>query len=186
MIAAGVTMPDGVDVPEAVTRKIGPLPAWGWVVAISGAVIVFRLLKGGSAGGSGSSGIISGAPTTVGGAGTTDLSGGAGDIIGSGPAGILSQLQTDISKSGAVQALQAQLINLLNNRSSLLSKDAQLRVNLNRYNDLLRACKTAACKKTNKAHVTTVSAQIKSNSSAITALNTQIAALQQQVSATNG
>ena len=35
-----------VDVKEALTRKIGPLPAWGWAVAIGGSVIAYRVISG--------------------------------------------------------------------------------------------------------------------------------------------
>jgi len=36
-----------VDIGGAVTRKIGPLPAWGWGVAIGGAILAVRFLRGG-------------------------------------------------------------------------------------------------------------------------------------------
>lgn len=42
-----------MDVKAAATRKIGPLPAWGWGVAIGGALLAFRLLRGGRSGGNG-------------------------------------------------------------------------------------------------------------------------------------
>ncbi len=32
---------------EIITRKIGPLPVWGWVAAIAGGVFVFRMMTGG-------------------------------------------------------------------------------------------------------------------------------------------
>jgi hypothetical protein len=41
-----------VDIGGAATRKIGPLPAWGWGIAVGGAVLVYKLfLGGGSVGG---------------------------------------------------------------------------------------------------------------------------------------
>jgi hypothetical protein len=39
----------------ALTRKIGPLPAWGWGVAVGGALLVFTKLRGGGGGGGGAS-----------------------------------------------------------------------------------------------------------------------------------
>lgn len=40
-----------MDVGSAVTRKLGPLPAWAWGLAIGGAVLAMRLVRGGGAGG---------------------------------------------------------------------------------------------------------------------------------------
>lgn len=39
------------DVSGALTRKIGPLPAWGWGVAVGGAALGVKFLRGGSGGG---------------------------------------------------------------------------------------------------------------------------------------
>lgn len=38
-------------VTEAVTRKLGPLPVWGWAAVIGGGFLAFRFLSGGSTGG---------------------------------------------------------------------------------------------------------------------------------------
>lgn len=35
------------DVSEALTRKIGPLPAWGWGVAVGGAALGVKMVRGG-------------------------------------------------------------------------------------------------------------------------------------------
>lgn len=35
-----------MDVKGALTRKIGPLPAWGWGVAVGGTVILYRIVTG--------------------------------------------------------------------------------------------------------------------------------------------
>jgi len=43
-----------VDLKAGLTRKIGPLPAWGWAVAIGGGLLVWRFARGGSGGGSSS------------------------------------------------------------------------------------------------------------------------------------
>lgn len=37
-----------MNIGEAATRKIGPLPAWGWGVAVGGAFLVYRFVRGGS------------------------------------------------------------------------------------------------------------------------------------------
>lgn len=42
-----------VDVGGALTRKIGPLPAWGWGVAVGGAALAVKLMRGGGGGGGG-------------------------------------------------------------------------------------------------------------------------------------
>lgn len=34
----------------ALTRKIGPLPAWGWGVALGGSIVAVRMLRGGGGG----------------------------------------------------------------------------------------------------------------------------------------
>jgi hypothetical protein len=40
-----------VDMGEALGRKIGPLPAWGWGVAVGGGFLVWRFISGGSTSG---------------------------------------------------------------------------------------------------------------------------------------
>ncbi|MCR4341880.1 MAG: hypothetical protein NUW01_18545 [Gemmatimonadaceae bacterium] len=61
------------DIKGAVTKKIGPLPLWGWVVAGAGAVFVFSRFKGGSSAGAGDANTIRiptfapGSPSDVGG-----------------------------------------------------------------------------------------------------------------------
>jgi hypothetical protein len=45
-----------VNVGGALTRKLGPLPAWGWGVGIGGAILAVRVLRGGSISGGGGSG----------------------------------------------------------------------------------------------------------------------------------
>lgn len=42
-----------MNVGAALTRKIGPLPAWGWGVAVGGALLGVKMLRGGSLGGGG-------------------------------------------------------------------------------------------------------------------------------------
>jgi hypothetical protein len=37
-----------VDIGQALGRKIGPLPAWGWGVALGGGILVWRFVSGGA------------------------------------------------------------------------------------------------------------------------------------------
>lgn len=37
-----------MNIGEAATRKLGPLPAWGWGVALGGAYLVYKFVRGGS------------------------------------------------------------------------------------------------------------------------------------------
>lgn len=39
-----------VNIGESFTRKIGPLPAWGWGIAVGGAWLGYRMLRGGGGG----------------------------------------------------------------------------------------------------------------------------------------
>lgn len=38
-----------IDVGESVQKKLGPLPVWGWAVAIGGGILVLRMVRGPSA-----------------------------------------------------------------------------------------------------------------------------------------
>jgi hypothetical protein len=42
-----------VDIGAATTRKLGPLPVWGWAIVIGGGVLLLRLFRGGSSDGGG-------------------------------------------------------------------------------------------------------------------------------------
>ncbi len=87
----GVPMP--VDAKEALTRKLGPLPAWGWGVAIGGAILVAKLFRKSSGASVGTT-----APTSIGGGigGTaTDATTQPGDPF-SGPNSLITQLQSQV------------------------------------------------------------------------------------------
>lgn len=60
------------DVKEALTRPIGPLPAWGWGVAIGGGFLAYHFLKTGSLFSGGNSGSSNAAPSFDSGFGTSD------------------------------------------------------------------------------------------------------------------
>jgi hypothetical protein len=72
------------DIKGALTRPLGPLPAWGWGVVIGGGYLLYRFLKTGSAfGGSSSSGSTTGTlESSI--PGSDYLTGGGG---GAGPGG---------------------------------------------------------------------------------------------------
>jgi len=40
-----------VDIGAATTRKLGPLPVWGWAIVVGGGVLLLRLFRGGSSDG---------------------------------------------------------------------------------------------------------------------------------------
>lgn len=144
-------MPD-VDIQETVTRKIGPLPAWGWGLAIVGAVVVFRIVGGRSA----NSTVSESTPTMVG-AGATDIPAdgtfdGASSLVGQilrdigAQQTLIDQLQTSAANLSSFQELQARLTNAINQKAILTPKINHEENYLNYVNDNLRLCKTDACK----------------------------------------
>lgn len=129
-------MPDLDTVKEGVTRKLGPLPVWGWAVAVAGAVIGFRILSGRSAFPASTPSSSSGGTPLGGGSGAdtptavptepTDISGlttQIEDLF----AGLTSAqttiagLSTGVTNANAFNNLQQQLIDALNKRASALS-----------------------------------------------------------------
>jgi hypothetical protein len=72
------------DIKGALTRPLGPLPAWGWGVVIGGGFLLYRFLRTGSAfGGSSSSGSASDGTLESSIPGSTYGSGGGGSSSGS-------------------------------------------------------------------------------------------------------
>jgi hypothetical protein len=76
-----------IDVAEAATRKIGPLPAIAWGGIVGGGILVFKFLRGGSGGASSQFGQVVGGGNIdfedgAGGGGGNPAGGGSGDIIG--------------------------------------------------------------------------------------------------------
>lgn len=65
-----------MDVAETVQRKAGPLPLWGWAVAIAGGIVVLRLVRGG---GGGTTTVIQPTPGDGGGDGADGLPGEPGE-----------------------------------------------------------------------------------------------------------
>lgn len=73
---------ESTDVKALATRRIGPLPAWGWGIVAGGAFVVLRIFRGGS------TSVDATAPS-----GTSDTSsgGGTGQTGSTGPAGEAGQ-----------------------------------------------------------------------------------------------
>ena len=200
------------DIQEAATRKLGPLPAWGWGVAVGGAVLVFRLIRPKSA-------TSSAQPSP-----TATVVGGGGSLTGSGPdatptdpfsganslvqqlqgqindltgqvnseqgtitdqAGLISGLQGTVSSLGDFQALQTKLIGFLNQRATLLSNIAVTQTNLNTYRDNLSKCKTQACRDKWNAQIKQKTGYIASWNTQLTAVNKNIADTQTQLGKTS-
>jgi hypothetical protein len=91
--------PDSGGAGGALTRKIGPLPAWGWGVVVAGAVLVARKLGGkGATGGQSVPGTVPVGDVGDGGAGTGDtvVPGSAGPP---GPQGAPGTLPTGYSST---------------------------------------------------------------------------------------
>lgn len=124
MPIAVVTMPD-IDIQEGLTRKLGPLPAWGWGIAIAGAVLVFRVF--GSRSDAGGTVVGSGGSVASDNLGAGDT--GSDDFQGS--SSLVSQLMADVNaaqkalEEGAVT--DASLLERLNAAQAALA--AQTAIN---------------------------------------------------------
>lgn len=77
------------EVAEVVTRKLGPLPVWGWAVVIGGGVLVWRAARG-SGGGGGTTVIPT--PGPGGGEGVEGPPGPQGEVGEAGPIGLPGEL----------------------------------------------------------------------------------------------
>jgi prophage DNA circulation protein len=181
------------DLPEVVTRKVGPLPAWGWVAAIVGAYVVYRVFSGGSQ--SGTATVVGSSP-----AATDTGDGDTGDDIFTGSSSLVQQIQTrvgelntaqmlvetKVGQLGSVQTLLTQLTGLLNQRSSLLNTKATALERRNYWQDALRTCRTTACKTKAKSRIAEFNKKATDADKALAALNTKIADLQKKIGAANG
>lgn len=185
---AGATMP--VDAKEALTRKLGPLPAWGWGVAIGGAILVVKLVRGGGSSDAGSS------PTVVGGGGVvgtggdatpTDEYSGSESVIenllseSQAQGDLISGLKDTVTTLTDFKALQQQLTTLLTTRGTLLSKINTIKTNINGDRDKLRACKTKACERKWRASIDDRQKNLSSVQSQLTATNDAITKLQKKI-----
>lgn len=171
-----------VDFKESATRKIGPLPVWGWAIAVAGAVIGVRMLRGG-----GASATSSGTPTIVGGSGlesdlsSADFQGELSDLI-SENANLSTEVETltsTVSNFSLFDSLQQQLNAAIISRTNL---DKQLAIKRDQIANIKNLYRT---KKINKSEYQTRLAKrqgelatIKTKSSAV---DTTIADLQKKI-----
>lgn len=181
------------DIQAAATRKLGPLPAWGWGVAVGGAVIAFRIVRGKPATGSSQP---SPTATVVGGGGMigtgpdatpTDSFSGANSLVeqlqselGT-QSGLIDALQGTVKTLTDYQALQTKLSGLLKSRADALYNLAHWQTALNTYKDALAKCKTTTCKKTQNANIATANKNIATYTKQAGDLNTQITGVQDQI-----
>lgn len=163
-----------IDIKESLTTKAGPLPLWGWGLAIGGGYLGYKFLTGGSK---------STASTSTGTPATTTDSSLSGDTVG-----IIDQLQTDYAGlSGTVGNLSdanALLTQLNTARASLsaamLAREADQRAIADakvRYQD------KKISKATYTAYVNKHNANIKANNAKITSLNALIASIVSKLAA---
>lgn len=164
------------DLKAAATRKIGPLPAWGWIVAAGGAIVVVKFVGAGK-------GQTPQTPQAVPGD-VTDNSTSDGGVF-EGPSSLVSQLQTSVGSLGNVQQIQAKLITALNQRSSYLSTRATLQNQINGYQDALAKCKTAACRTRQRNLIKQANAKQTTNTASLKSVETTISDLQKQLQGTS-
>jgi hypothetical protein len=102
------------NVGEAVTRKLGPLPTWGWAIVIGGGVLLYRALRSGGSSSSSSGGVSYipvGNPGATGGYGDPgDSTYGQGQPGTAGEAGAAGAqgIQGEMGATGATGATGAQ------------------------------------------------------------------------------
>lgn len=190
-----------VDVKEAVTRKLGPLPAWGWGVAIGGAFLAFRVIRPKSASsGSGTAAAIGSGPVigTGGDATPTDVFSGANSLVEQlqGQVDTLSEtvagqedqvagLSGTITTLTSFQALQTKLIEYLRRRTTLLTNISTTNSNLSDYKQNLAACTTQACKDKWNAQITQKNGYLVNWNTELAGINDQIANAQEQLNGAN-
>ena len=189
-------MMPAVDPKEALTRKLGPLPAWGWGVAIGGAILVAKLLRGG-----GSSTPNAGyTPTTSGGGGLvgtggdatpTDEFSGANSLVeqllstSEAQGGLISGLTDTVKTLSDFQALQTKLIDLLKQRDTINALIASKQTLLAKHQAMLKACKTATCKTNQTKYVKQYTTELTAAQKQLAPINTQITDVQKQLNGAN-
>lgn len=194
-----------VDAKEALTRKLGPLPAWGWGVAIGGAILVAKLVKGGSS--STATPNAGYTPTVAGGGGMVGTGGDATPTdVFSGANSLVEQLQEQVSgqetslenQQGLIsgltdtvhtltdfQALQTKLIDLLKQRDAINANIAKYQNLVTKHQLLLKQCKTAACKTKENGLIKQYQSGLTKNTNALAPINQQITTTQGQLNGAN-
>lgn len=177
-----------LDIGEALTRKLGPLPAWAWGGVVGVAALGYRALRGPGATGPSSS---SGSVPTIGGDGAFDYGdlpdaggGGGGGTDGTPQIPPIGgdQLPGVIGQISAGFTLQQQLNDALAKLSSLLGQRSTIQNQMNSNLDAYRAHKItkAAYTKKNaqlKSQLATVNTQIGSQNGVIADLKARLAAI---------
>ena len=175
-------MPE-IDIQESLTRKIGPLPAWGWGLVVVGTFFVVKLFRG------------SGPPqqtetaTIVGGEGvSTDI---PSDVAFSGPGSLVTNLVTSVGALTSWQTLQTKLTTLLDQKDAALLYRSQLRDDhlpywtaaLNNPNSVQYAV-TDEQKAYAQAALNWISSELATNKTVLDDLNVKITEVQQAGSTT--
>lgn len=187
-------------VPEALTRKLGPLPTYAWGAVVGGAVLGVKLLRGGGGGAS------SAAVQSVGGDGADlptpssgggfDFSGGetpvaGGDPIGGLLPGIIDSL-ADFSGFAALQQQLSSVVSALDSKRATLAGLLTTKESISRQlGDLLakrRDGKISAAeydkqKAALNAKLTTTNTSITKTNAEISTLASQQTSLQKQIAA---
>lgn len=167
------------DIQEAATRKLGPLPAWGWGVAVGGAILVFRLFRGGK-----SATPNAGYTPTAGG---TGVIGSAGDATPtdefSGSNSLVEQLMTQVQTMSGYQQLQVQLSSHTERLANALFYINRANLNISNYQNEKAKCTTDACRQKFDAYIATANDTRKRYERYATSERKTIASLQTQLAA---
>lgn len=176
-----------MDIGEALTRKLGPLPAWAWGGVVGIAALGYRALRGPGATGANSS---SGAVHTIGGDGAGFDYGDLPDIGSGGGSGGTptlppiggDQLPGVIGNITAGFTLQQQLNDALSKLSQLIGQRSTIQNQINANLDAYRAHKITKAAYTKKnaqlrTQLATVNTQIGSQNGLIADLKARLAAI---------
>lgn len=194
------------DIKTVFTKKIGPLPAWGWAAGIGGVILGWKILHP-SAASSSSTGLVPTNPPTTG-TGAADTSSAdqtlfqqlqdaltqattqqtadestiqqlQGSLAGveSGQAG----LSGSIGALTSFQSLSQQLMDLINQRATALYQISHWQTFKSTHEAALARCTTSSCKSTNTSAIATANSNISSYTKQADSLSTQITSLQQQI-----
>ncbi len=179
-------MPE-IDAKEALTRKLGPLPAWGWGVAIGGAILAVRVIRPSSksTASTGTTGIGAGVGSgpVIGDGGDatpTDPFSGSNSLVGqlqeqvkeqsdtlAGQQDALAGLSGTIGTLTNFQALQTELSRLINLRTYSLARASD-------WKTRRAACTTDACRTTATEKITTYTNQSNSYNTSILGIQKQL------------
>lgn len=197
-------MMPAVDPKEALTRKLGPLPAWGWGVAIGGAILVAKLIRGGGSSSTPNAGYT---PTVSGGGGMvgtggdatpTDVFSGANSLVeqlqeqvsdlsntSEAQGGLISGLTDTVKTLTDFQALQTKLIDLLKQRDTINATIASNQTLLAKHQAMLKACETSKCRTNQQSYIDKYTKALDAAKKSLVPVNTQITTTQKQLNEAN-